>query len=132
MPTPFSPYKPTNVNSLLSNPFSEKPLSGNAFGTKPLGSTLMQDSPLTITTKDPIYTTKTPFSFTNKSPSQMQWEARKRLNENLIVQKTEAENVKQNWWSKKSKKQKTMIIGGSVLAVAVISYLAYKKYSKKG
>jgi len=131
MPTPFQPI---DVKGLLSNtnPFTENKVGGNAFNTKPLGSTLMQDSPLTIKTKDPIYTTKTPFSFTNKSPSQMQWEARKRLNENLIVQKTEAENVKQNWWSKKSKKQKTMIIGGSVVALGLISYLLYKRYSKKG
>jgi hypothetical protein len=122
MPTPFQPYKPTDSRSLLSNPFAENQIGGSAFGTKPVG-----DSGILIKTKDPIITTKKPFTFTN--PSQSEWESRKKLNENLIKTKEDAEK---SWWAKKTKNQKTMIIGGSVLAVAVIGYLAYKKYSKKG
>jgi hypothetical protein len=128
MPTPFQPI---DVKGLLSNtnPFTENKVGGSAFGTKPLGSSLNQNSTLTIKTKDPIITAKKPFSFTDKTPAQMEWESRKKLNENLIIQK---ENQEKGWWSKKTKKQKTMIIGGSVLALGLISYLLYKRYSKKG
>ena len=127
MPTPFQPI---DVKGLLSNtnPFTENKVGGSAFGTKPLGSSLNQNSTLTIKTKDPIIMAKKPFSFTDKTPAQMQWESRKKLNENLITQK---ENQEKGWWAKKTKNQKTMIIGGSVLALGVISYFLYKRYSKK-
>lgn len=128
MPTPFQPI---DVKGLLSNtnPFTENKVGGSAFGTKPVGSSLTQDSTLTIKTKDPIITAKKPFSFTDKTPAQMEWESRKKLNENLITQK---ENQEKGWWGKKTKKQKTLIIGGSVVALGLISYLLYKRYSKKG
>jgi hypothetical protein len=126
MPTPF---QPTNTKNLLSNPFAENKVGGSAFGTKPLGSTLSKDSTLTIKTKDPIIMGKKPFSFTDKTPAQMEWESRKKLNENLITQK---ETQEKGWWGKKTKKQKTLIIGGSVVALGLISYLLYKRYSKKG
>ena len=122
MPTPFQPYKPTDSRSLLSNPFAENQIGGSAFGTKPVG-----DSGILIKTKDPIITTKKPFTFTN--PSQSEWESRKKLNENLIKTKEDAEK---SWWQKQTKTAKTMYVSVGVLAVAVIGYLAYKKYSKKG
>jgi len=128
MPTPF---QPTDVKGLLSNlnPFTENKVGGSSFGTKPVGSSLGQDSTLTIKTKDPIITAKKPFSFTDKTPAQMEWESRKKLNENLITQK---ETQEKGWWSKKTKKQKTLIIGGSVVALGLISYLLFKRYLKKG
>ena len=122
MPTPFQPYKPTDSRSLLSNPFAENQIGGSAFGTKPVG-----DSGILIKTKDPIITTKKPFTFTN--PSQSEWESRKKLNENLIKTKEDAEK---SWWQKQTKTAKTIYVSVGVLAVAVIGYLAYKKYSKKG
>jgi hypothetical protein len=125
MPTPF---QSTNIKNLLSNPFTENKVGGSAFGTKPLGSSLNQNSTLTIKTKEPIIMGKKPFSFTDKTPAQMQWESRKKLNENLITQK---ENQEKSWWAKKTKTQKTLIIGGGVVALGLISYLLYKKYSKK-
>ena len=121
MPTPFQPYKPTDSKSLLSNPFAENQIGGSAFGTKPVG-----DSGILIKTKDPIITTKKPFTFSN--PSQSQWDARKRLNENLIKTKEDAEK---SWWQKQTKTAKTIYVSVGVLAVGLIGYLVYKKVSKK-
>ena len=123
MPTPFQPYKPTDSKSLLSNPFAENQIGGSAFGTKPVG-----DSWILIKTKDPIITTKKPFSFTDKTPSQLEWESRKRLNENLIKTKEDAEK---SWWQKQTKTAKTIYVSVGVLAVGLIGYYAYKKVSKK-
>ena len=121
MPTPFQPYTPTDPKSLFKNPFAENQIGGSAFGTKPVG-----DSGILIKTKDPIITTKKPFTFSN--PSQSQWDARKKLNENLIKSKEDAEK---SWWQKQSKKAKTIYVSVGVIAVGLIGYLVYKKVSKK-
>jgi hypothetical protein len=105
----------------LNNPFAENKIGGSAFGTKPVG-----DSGILIKTKDPIITTKKPFTFTN--PSQSEWESRKKLNENLIKAKEEAEK---SWWQKQTKTAKTIYVSVGVLAVGLIGYLVYKKISKK-
>jgi hypothetical protein len=120
MPTPFQPYKPTDSKSLLSNPFAENQIGGSSFGVKPVG-----DSGILIKTKDPIVTTKKPFTFTN--PSQSQWDARKKLNENLIKTKEDAEK---SWWQKQTKTAKTIYVSVGVLAVGLIGYYAYKKFGK--
>ena len=124
------PFQPIDVKGLLSNtnPFTENKVGGSAFGTKPLGSNLNQNSTLTIKTKDPIIMGKKPFSFTDKTPAQMQWESRKKLNENLIKTKEEAEK---SWWQKQTKTAKTIYVSVGVLAVGLIGYLVYKKISKK-
>ena len=122
MPTPFQPYKPTDSKSLLSNPFAENQIGGSAFGTKPVG-----DSGILIKTKDPILTTKKPFSFTDKTPAQLEWESRKKLNENLIKTKEDAEK---SWWQKQTKTAKTIYVSVGVLAIGLIGYYAYKKVSK--
>lgn len=122
MPTPFQSFKSTDSKSLLSNPFAENKIGGSAFGTKPVG-----DSGILIKTKDPILTTKKPFSFTDKTPAQLEWESRKKLNENLIKTKEDAEK---SWWQKQTKTAKTIYVSVGVLAIGFIGYYAYKKVSK--
>lgn len=117
---PITPFQRIEEKTLLSNPFVENQIGGNAFGTKPVG-----DSGIVVKTKDPIITSNKPFTFTN--PSQSNWDARKKLNENLLKTK---EEVEKSWWQKRTKTQKHLIVGGSILVVAILGYLIYKKVSK--
>lgn len=117
---PITPFQRTDEKTLFSNPFAENKIGGNVFGTKPVG-----DSGILIKTKDPIVTSKKPFTFSN--PSQSEWDARKRLNENLIKTKEDAEK---SWWQKQTKTAKTIYVSVGVLAVGLIGYYAYKKFGK--
>lgn len=120
MPTSFQPYKPTDINSLLANPFAENPIGGSAFGTKPVG-----DSGILVKTKDPIVISKKPFTFSN--PSQSEWDARKRLNENLLKIKEDSEK---SWWQKQTKTSKIIYVGVAIVGVAIIGFYAVKKINK--
>ncbi len=51
----------------------------------------------------------------------------------LLNKKAEEKNLKTNkstWWSKRTKTQKSIIVGGSLLVIGLISYRLYKKFSK--
>lgn len=124
---PFQPYKPTDPKSLLSNPFAENQIGGSAFGTKPVG-----DSGILIETKDPIVISKKPFTFSN--PSQSEWDARKRLNENLLKIKEDSVKIKKDseksWWKKQTKTAKIIYVGVTIVAVAIIGFYAVKKINK--
>lgn len=48
----------------------------------------------------------------------------------LIQPKIETKSKKPSWWQKRTKTQKNLIIGGSILIVGLVGYLIYKKVSK--
>mgnify|MGYP003325974832 CR=1 FL=1 len=47
------------------------------------------------------------------------------------VIKENPKEVKKTWWSKKTKTEKTIIIGGGIVILGVIGYFIYNRYSQK-
>ena len=127
--------------SLLDNPFSnpntanQYALPISTFGTpKP---TVIKFGETQVITNKPIVTSGLPTGNIKRTISQEELDFNARMKGLKPLEKystSEKDNMKDenkaNWWSKKTKTQKGLIMGGGVIAIGLISFLIYKSVKK--
>jgi hypothetical protein len=133
----------------LDNPFAKpSPYDKFALPVTNFGATpsVAQFGDTKVVTNKPILTNALPtnkFART-KSQAEIDFNSRMKFNKGLEDYRTKqivddkivddktvvSEEPKTSWWSKKTKTQKGLIIGGGVVGIGLISFLIYKAVKK--
>ena len=119
----------------LDNPFSKPSfetkysLPINTFGSSNTNVATFGDT--RVVTNNPILSNSLPINKIKRTKSQaeLDFDSRMKLSQN-IPQIIKEEAKKDNWWNKKNKSQKSLIIGGGVVTISVLGYLIYKLLKK--
>ena len=115
-----------------TNPYDKFKLPVTNFGLTP---TVAQFGDTKVVTNQPIFSYGLPVSNFKlpKSQAEIDFNAQMRLKKGLEDYKKKEmlddKNVATdeiNWWSKKTKTQKGLLIGGGVIGIGLISFLIYK------
>jgi len=127
---------PTTLDNPFAKPsaYDKFKLPVTNFGATP---SVAQFGDTKVVTNKPILTNALPtgnFART-KSQAEIDFNSRMKFNKGLEDYRTKqivddktvvTEEPKTSWWSKKTKTQKGLIIGGGVVGIGLISFLIYK------
>jgi len=128
MPPPLdNPFAKTNAYDKFKLPVTN-------FGATP---SVAQFGDTTVVTNKPIFTNALPISNFKlpKSQAEIDFNSRMKFNKGYEDFKTKQladeknvviDETKISWWSKKTKTQKGLLIGGGVVGIGLISFLIYK------
>jgi len=118
----------------LVNPFSKPSfetkyaLPINTFGSGNTNVATFGDT--RVITNNPILSNSLPINKIQRTKSQAELDFDARMKLSKQIPDTIKEEKKDNWWNKKTKNQKKLVIAGGVLSISIIGYLIYKSFKK--